>query len=63
MGRLKGFTGVGTGRYESLGYFNAKVDWDINIVRSVYIHASLRSRIKSSFGIAAQTPNSKHALT
>ena len=39
-GTFIGFTGVGMGGYESLGYLNAKADFDI--MRSAHTPASTR---------------------
>ena len=39
-GTLKGFTGVGMGGYGSPGYFNAKADRNIDIMRSVHTPSS-----------------------
>ena len=33
---VDGFTGACTGCYGSLGYFNAKADWNIGIMRSAH---------------------------
>ena len=40
-GVLKGFTGVGIGGNGSLGYFNAKADWNIDIMSSAHTPPSV----------------------
>ena len=37
---LKGFSGTGVGGNGSLGYFNAKADWNTDIIRSAHAHPS-----------------------
>ena len=39
---LKGFTGVGMGGNGSLGYFNAKADWNIDIISSAHTPPSTK---------------------
>ena len=41
-GVLKGFTGVGMGGNGSLGYFNAKADWNIDIMSSAHTPPSTK---------------------
>ena len=43
-GVLNGFTGVGMCGSRSLGYFNAKADWNIDIMGSVYTPPSTKER-------------------
>ena len=43
-GVLKGFTGVGMGGNGSLGYFNAKADWNIDIMSSAHTPPSTKGR-------------------
>lgn len=39
---LKGFTGVGMGGNGSLGYFNAKADWNIDVKSSAHTPPSMK---------------------
>jgi len=57
-GVLNGFTGVGMGGNGSLGYFNAKADWNIDIMSSAHTPPSAKGglsipeRIRSGLGYA-----------
>ena len=43
-GVLNGFIGVGIGGNGSLGYFNAKADWNIDIMSSAHTPPSTKER-------------------
>ena len=45
-GTFKGFTGVGMGEYGYLGYFNARADWNIDIMRGAHTPPSTKQNEK-----------------
>jgi hypothetical protein len=53
-GTLKGFTGVGICGYGTLWYFNAKADWNIDIMRSAHTRPYTK-RMKSGVSRATQS--------
>ena len=52
-GMLKCFTGVGIGGNETPRYFNAKADWNMDIIRSTRMPPPVKHD-ESSFSMAAQ---------